>query len=188
MITASSRACHPAPSRWQHDMANAITSVEALARAVGLDPALIAPARAAAGTFRLRIPRSYVARMRHGDANDPLLRQVLPVVAELESAPDYSADPLGERAALRAPGLLQKYAGRALMITTSACAIHCRYCFRREFPYAEQTGEGARFSEAVAEIARDPSIEEVLLSGGDPLSLNDARLTALTDALARIAH
>jgi EF-P beta-lysylation protein EpmB len=169
-------------------MAAAITSAEALVAAVGLDPALIAPARAAADTFRLRVPRSYVARMRRGDANDPLLRQVLPVAQELEAAPDYSADPLGERAALRAPGLLQKYRGRALLITTSACAIHCRYCFRREFPYGEQTGEGPRFSEAVAEIARDPSIEEVLLSGGDPLSLSDARLTSLTDALARIPH
>jgi EF-P beta-lysylation protein EpmB len=169
-------------------MATAITTAEALAAAVGLEPALIEPARAAASTFRLRVPRSYVARMRHGDATDPLLRQVLPVARELESAPDYSADPLGERAALRAPGLLQKYRGRALLITTSACAIHCRYCFRREFPYAEQTGEGARFSAAVAEIARDPSIEEVLLSGGDPLSLSDARLTSLTDALARIPH
>jgi EF-P beta-lysylation protein EpmB len=169
-------------------MATAITSAEALAAAVGLEPALIEPARAAASTFRLRVPRSYVARMRPGDANDPLLRQVLPVAQELESVPEYSADPLGERAALRAPGLLQKYRGRALLITTSACAIHCRYCFRREFPYADQTGEGARFSEAVAEIARDSSIEEVLLSGGDPLSLSDARLTSLTDALTRIPH
>ena len=188
MITASSGARHPASSRWQHEMATAITTAEALAAAVGLEPALIEPARAAAGTFRLRVPRSYVARMRHGDANDPLLRQVLPVAEELESAPDYSADPLGEQAALRAPGLLQKYRGRALLITTSACAIHCRYCFRREFPYADQTGEGSRFSEAVAEIARDSSIEEVLLSGGDPLSLSDTRLAALTDALTRIPH
>ncbi|HVY82532.1 MAG TPA: EF-P beta-lysylation protein EpmB [Steroidobacteraceae bacterium] len=188
MITASSEARHPAPARWQHDMADAITSAEALVAALGLDPALIEPARAAAGTFRLRVPRGYVARMRRGDPHDPLLRQVLPVAQELDSAPGYSADPLGERAALRAPGLLQKYRGRALLITTSACAVHCRYCFRREFPYAEQTGDGPRFSEAVAEIARDPSIEEVLLSGGDPLSLSDARLTALTDALGRIPH
>jgi EF-P beta-lysylation protein EpmB len=169
-------------------MATAITSAEALVTAMGLESALIEPARAAAGAFRLRVPRSYVARMRHGDANDPLLRQVLPIAQELASVPNYGADPLGEQAALRAPGLLQKYRGRALLITTSACAIHCRYCFRREFPYAEQTGDGARFSEAVAEIARDPSIEEVLLSGGDPLSLSDARLTSLTDALTRIAH
>jgi EF-P beta-lysylation protein EpmB len=169
-------------------MAAAITSAEALVATLGLEPALIEPARTAAAKFRLRVPRSYVARMRHGDANDPLLRQVLPISQELEPVPHYGADPLGESAALRAPGLLQKYRGRALLITTSACAIHCRYCFRREFPYAEQTSEAARFSEAVAQIARDPSIEEVLLSGGDPLSLSDARLTSLTDALTRIPH
>src|SRR6185503_9139328 len=128
------------------------------------------------------------ARMRRGDPNDPLLKQVLPIGAEGEIVPEFGPDPVGEQAALRAPGLLQKYRGRALLITTSACAIHCRYCFRREFPYADQTGEGSRFSEAVAEIARDSSIEEVLLSGGDPLSLSDARLTSLTDALTRIPH
>ena len=188
MITASSPTSHPASGRWQHEMAAAITSAEALVTALGLEASLIEPARAAAGKFRLRVPHSYVARMRHGDANDPLLRQVLPVAQELETVPHYGADPLGESAALRAPGLLQKYRGRALLITTSACAIHCRYCFRREFPYSEQVGEAARFSEAVAEIARDPSIEEVLLSGGDPLSLSDARLTSLTDALTRIPH
>ena len=188
MITASSPTSHLPGSRWQHEMAAAITSAAELVETLGLDPALIDPARMGAAKFRLRVPRSYVARMRHGDANDPLLRQVLPIAQELETVPHYGADPLGESAALRAPGLLQKYRGRALLITTSACAIHCRYCFRREFPYSDQTSEAARFSEAVAEIARDPSIEEVLLSGGDPLSLSDARLKSLTDMLTRIAH
>jgi EF-P beta-lysylation protein EpmB len=169
-------------------MASAITTAESLIEALGLDSALIEPARAAAEKFRLRVPRSYVARMRRGDINDPLLRQVLPLAQELDATPLYSADPLGERAALRAPGLLQKYQGRALLIATSACAIHCRYCFRREFPYAEQTSETTRFSEALAEITRDTSLEEVILSGGDPLSLSDARLTSVTDALARIPH
>jgi EF-P beta-lysylation protein EpmB len=126
--------------------------------------------------------------MRHGDPHDPLLRQVLPVREELDDATDYVADPLGERAALRAPGLLQKYHGRALLIATSACAIHCRYCFRREFPYSEQTSEASRWSEAIAEIGRDASIEEVILSGGDPLSLSDARLTGLTNSLQQIPH
>jgi len=88
---------------------------------------------------------------------------------------------------LKAPGLLQKYAGRALLIATGACAINCRYCFRREFPYAEQIGSGA-LSQALDAIAADPGIDEVILSGGDPLSLSDARLRALTDALAKIAH
>src|SRR5438105_12572130 len=98
MITASSPTSHPASGRWQHEMAAAITSAEALVTALGLDAALIEPARAAAGKFRLRVPHSYVARMRHGDANDPLLRQVLPVSQELETVPHYGADPLGESA------------------------------------------------------------------------------------------
>lgn len=169
-------------------MAAGITDPLELATELGLDPGLASAAIAAGDTFRLRVPRSYVARIRHGDPNDPLLRQVLPIGAELADAADYTADPLGERAALRAPGLLQKYHGRALLITTSACAVHCRYCFRREFPYAEQTSETSRWSEALEEIASDTSIEEVILSGGDPLSLSDSRLAGLTDAIQRIPH
>jgi EF-P beta-lysylation protein EpmB len=164
-------------------MASAITDPRELITELGLDPALIAPAEAAGGAFRLRVPRSYVSRIRRGDPNDPLLRQILPIGTELADTADYTADPLGERAAFRAPGLLQKYRGRALLITTSACAVHCRYCFRREFPYT-----ASRLTEALEEIAADASIEEVILSGGDPLSLSDSRLTSLTDALQRIPH
>jgi EF-P beta-lysylation protein EpmB len=195
MITASSHTRqhdrndrNDQPARWQTEMADAISTPEALLAALGLDRSLLAPAEAAAVSFRLRVPRSYVARMRPGDPADPLLRQVLPVQRELEDVADYVTDPVGEHAALRAPGLLHKYHGRALVITTSACAVHCRYCFRREFPYSEQTSGAARWSPALAEIARDSSLEEVILSGGDPLSLSDARLKSLTDALAGIPH
>src|SRR5215469_2107436 len=127
--------------------------------------------------------------MRRGEAHDPLLRQVLPVAEELDPPPPgYGPDPLGEEAARRAPGLLHKYHGRALLVTTAACAIHCRYCFRREFPYAEQHSEGSRFRAALEEIGRDESLEEVILSGGDPLSLSNARLASLTQTLSAIAH
>ena len=174
-------------SAWQRDLSRAITRPEDLIAELGLDPALLAPARAAAEAFGLRVPRSYLSRMRHGDILDPLLRQVLPVANELLEAPDYVPDPLHEAAAVRAPNLLQKYSGRALLITTQACAVHCRYCFRREFPYSpadeERGGPGGRWSEALAAIAADASIEEVILSGGDPLSLSDARLSSLTDAI-----
>ena len=164
-------------------MASAITKPSELIAELGLDPALVPLADAAGEAFRLRVPRSYVSRIRRGDPNDPLLRQVLPIGAELADTADYTADPLGEHAAIRAPGLLQKYRGRALLITTSACAVHCRYCFRREFPYTS-----SRLTDALDEIARDPSIEEVIFSGGDPLSLSDSRLESLTDALQRIPH
>jgi EF-P beta-lysylation protein EpmB len=166
-----------------------ITKPETLLAELGLDPQLLPAARAANQTFALRVPAPFLARIRPGDPDDPLLRQILPVAAELDERAGYVADPLEERAARRAPGLLQKYAGRALLITTAACAVHCRYCFRREYPYADETADdGGRWTAALAEIAGDTSIEEVILSGGDPLSLGDARLRQITDALAAMPH
>ena len=188
MITASVQPRQLEPRTWQQELAEAITSPEELAAALGLDLEDLAGARAAAGRFRLRVPRSFVARMRSRDPNDPLLRQVLPVAAELAHEAQYVDDPVSERGALRAPALLQKYRGRALLITTPTCAVHCRYCFRREFPYGEQHEAAPRFSEALAEIAADVSLEEIILSGGDPLSLSNARLENLTRALTAIPH
>jgi EF-P beta-lysylation protein EpmB len=115
-----------------------------------------------------------------------LLRQVLPVAEELEHTAGRSSDPLQEADARRAPGLLHKYRGRALLIATGACAMHCRYCFRREFPYEDQQSDTGRWHDALAALAADPSIEELILSGGDPLSLGDARLQSLSRALADI--
>jgi len=177
---------------WQRELSRAITNPADLLSALGLDAELLAPARAASQAFGLRVTHSYLSRMRHGDIHDPLLRQVLPLAAELADVPGYAADPLHEHAAMRAPNLLQKYAGRALLITTAACAIHCRYCFRREFPYSAQPAadeeSAGRWSAALHAIAGDSSIEEAILSGGDPLSLSDARLKSLTDALSAIPH
>lgn len=170
---------------WQRELAQAITTPEELFASLDLDTADLEAARAAAGAFGLRVTRSFLARMRRGDRADPLLRQVLPLGDELRDVADYGPDPLHERAALRAANLLHKYDGRALLITTQACAIHCRYCFRREFPYSEQEG---RWRAALRVIAEDASIEEVILSGGDPLSLSDANLEQITAALAGIPH
>jgi len=191
MILASSGGCQRArpgsTPRWQRELAEAIDTPEALIGALDLDPALGAPARAALVAFRLRVPWSYVRRMRRGDPRDPLLLQVLPAAEELEARAGFVADPLEERSVIAAPALLQKYQGRALLIATPACAVHCRYCFRREFPYGEQA-DGARWRDALAHLERDEEIEEIILSGGDPLSLTDARLAALTGALEPIAH
>lgn len=186
MIQAGLAGRHP--ESWQREMAQAITEPAQLLEALALDPALLTPALAAAARFRLRVPRSYVARMRRGDRHDPLLRQVLPVGEELVDAAGYSGDPLGEAAANRAPGLLHKYHGRALLVTTGACAVHCRYCFRREFPYDAQVSGNGRWTEALAALAADESIEELILSGGDPLSLSNARLAGLSASLATIPH
>lgn len=178
-------------SSWQRDLAQSITDPDELLRALQLPPELAEDARRAARAFGLRVTRSFLSRMRLGDLRDPLLRQVLPLGEELQETPGFVPDPLEESAARRAPQLLHKYSGRALVITTEACAIHCRYCFRREFPYnagmEEGTG-GGRWSAALAVIAADPSIEEVILSGGDPLSLSDARLAQLTSAITAIPH
>ena len=192
MLLASNGACQPrAVPEWQREMAAAVASPRELIEALGLEGRIAVAAQAAARFpaqgFRLRVPWSYVRRMRRGDPRDPLLRQVLPLTEELAEQPGFVSDPLEERRAMRAAALLQKYHGRALLITTSACAVHCRYCFRREFPYAEQV-DAPRWAEALASIVGDESLEEVILSGGDPLSLSDARLTSLTQALASVPH
>jgi len=175
MITASPRTRQNSAPSWQQQMAAAITRIEDLAAALDLDPAQLGASSAALRAFPLRVPRGYVARMRRGDAHDPLLRQVLPVTAELDEVAGFTADPLAEHAALRAPALLHKYRGRALLVATAACGVHCRYCFRREFPYADAAADGPRFAAALDAIAADSSIEEVILSGGDPLSLAEGR-------------
>ena len=138
--------------------------------------------------FPLRVPRGFVARMRRGDPSDPLLRQVLPLDDEMRPMPGFGLDAVGDGAAKTAPGVIQKYRGRALLVATGSCAIHCRYCFRRHFPYAEETAARDGWRDAVDLIRRDASIEEVLLSGGDPLSLSNGKLAELTGALADIPH
>lgn len=190
MIPATPLSRYPTdpPANWQRDFAAAVTDPAELAQLLQLPPSWVEPARRAAAHFGLRVPRSFIARMRLRDPNDPLLRQVLPVAEELQSVAGFVADPLEESAARRAPGLLQKYAHRALLVTTGACAMHCRYCFRREFPYGEEQGDTGRWREAVAAIVADTSLRELILSGGDPLSLSTARLSALTDTLASASH
>ncbi len=189
MISATSPTRHPIPlSVWQRDFAEAVTDAAELLGMLGLGDEWLAAARAAAELFPLRVPRSFIARMRHGDANDPLLRQVLPLAEELDDVTGFVTDPNQEAAFRLAPGLLRKYSSRALLIVTEACALHCRYCFRREFPYHEQQGETGRWNEAVSAIAADRSINELILSGGDPLSVGNARLRALSSALEHVTH
>ena len=153
-----------------------------------LSSALLPAIDEAAATFPLRIPQDFLARIRVGDIDDPLLRQVLPQAAELEDVAGFSADPLAEQHALVAPGVLHKYPGRALLIVTGACAIHCRYCFRREFPYAAAQPTMVDWQPALDYLRADPSLREVILSGGDPLTLSNQRLARLFDGLESIPH
>ena len=138
--------------------------------------------------FPLRVPRGFVSLMRKGDANDPLLRQILPVSEEQALTPGFSLDPLRESQANPLPGILHKYHGRVLLTLTGACATHCRYCFRQHFPYAENNPGSHGWDKALAYIANDTSIQEVILSGGDPLILPDKPLQSLCQRLAAIPH
>lgn len=185
---ASAEISQIAQIGWQQHFAEAITDPAELLRALDLGSEWLGPAEAAAKLFPLRVPRSFVARMRPRDPADPLLRQALPLGEELIETVGFGSDPIGESDYQQAPGLLRKYSSRALLVTTGACAVHCRYCFRRDFPYEDQHGETGRWREAIASVAADPSIEELILSGGDPLSLSNARLNALTNSLKGIAH
>ena len=169
---------------WPLELKQAVTDSDELLSLVGV--ARQGVDAESGGCFPLRVPRPYVKRMRHGDPADPLLRQVLPLAAEAAQATGYVADPLEESAAVVAPGALHKYAGRMLMIATGACAVHCRYCFRRHFPYMEHR-QGASFP-ALAAIRDDPSVREVILSGGDPLLLTDAHLSRLVERIDAIRH
>jgi EF-P beta-lysylation protein EpmB len=188
MIASSPVPCQPKPPAWQQEMASALTRPEQLIAALGLDPSLLGPARAASAEFGLRVPLSYVSRMRHGDPQDPLLRQVLPLGAELDSADGFTVDPVGDTAAVLRPGLLHKYSGRALVITTGACAVHCRYCFRRHYPYSDSPRTPDDWQPAIDQIAADATIEEVILSGGDPLTLVDAHLAELARRISQVGH
>lgn len=174
--------------RWQAELARAVSDPAELLDMLGLDASLLPAARAAARGFPLRVPRGFVARMRRGDAADPLLRQVLPLGEELDPNPGYLEDPVGDGLAALGPGVLQKYQGRVLLVTTGACAVHCRYCFRRHFPYGEQNPRAGGWTPALEHLRADPSINEVLLSGGDPLALSDARLADLVAGLEAIPH
>lgn len=173
---------------WRRERIDAFTRIDELLAFLDLDRARIPDLDDRPESFSLRVPRTFAERMRPGDPDDPLLRQVLPLTLERQPVAGYIADPVGDASAERAPGLLVKYSGRALLMVTGACAIHCRYCFRRHFPYQDLGPSQARLERALEEIARDPSLTEVVLSGGDPLMLDDDRLDALIQGLERIGH
>ncbi|MDE0451797.1 MAG: EF-P beta-lysylation protein EpmB [Gammaproteobacteria bacterium] len=178
------------PHVWRSELKDAVTSVAELGRVLRL-PLEDCDEGAIAG-FPLRVPRPFVARMRRNDPDDPLLRQVLPAAAEKEPVsvlPDgtrLSVDPLRENDYARAPALIQKYRGRALLIATPACAVHCRYCFRKHFPYEDHSP--GRREAALAVLREDDEIAEVILSGGDPLVMTDASLGRLIRCLDSILH
>ena len=181
-LTPLAQAC------WKRELAAAYRKPQDLLAAVGLEDHQQALAKKGQQQFPLLVPRGFAARMRHGDANDPLLRQVLPLAEEDHDTPGFVADPVGDGQAQAAPGVLHKYHGRVLLIATGGCAVNCRYCFRRHFPYAEARAGTRRWAAELQYLRRHPDISEVILSGGDPLLLDTPALQALSRALEGIEH
>ncbi|WP_426702532.1 EF-P beta-lysylation protein EpmB [Rhodanobacter sp. Col0626] len=188
MITASPSArLTPPAADWRELWRDAITDTVELLHAVGLGDRLdLVPADDAG--FALRVPRGFVARMRHGDPADPLLLQVLPQRAEHDRVEGFTTDAVGDMASRAGHGLLHKYDGRALLIASGSCAVNCRYCFRRHFPYGEEIAAAGQWHEALARVREDHSIRELILSGGDPLALATHKLDELTRGLAGLPH
>jgi EF-P beta-lysylation protein EpmB len=173
---------------WQQQLADAFSTLEDLCHYLNLNPNDLPVSTTAAQNFPLRVPLSFAASMEKGNPFDPLLRQVLPIEDELLVYSGYSNDPVGDLAAATQTGILHKYQGRVLLINTGSCAINCRYCFRRNFPYADlQLGKQQEHL-VMQSIQNDTSIKEVILSGGDPLLLNDARLLRLIEQINTIDH
>lgn len=187
MISANPRIAQPAaaegaPADWRRLWREAVTDPLELLHLLGLE-ALAERLPADAAGFPLRVPRGFVARMRHGDPDDPLLRQVLPLDLETLTVEGFGLDAVGDAAARSGRGVLQKYQGRALLVATGSCAVHCRYCFRRHYPYGEDSAAANAWQAALDTIEADPSVNEVILSGGDPLSLSTAKLRELGERL-----
>ncbi|MGQ4879571.1 EF-P beta-lysylation protein EpmB [Billgrantia sp. LNSP4103-1] len=175
-------------SAWQTQLSRAIRDPRELCRRLGLDDAWLPGAEHGHRLFDVRVPEAFLSRMRYGDPGDPLLRQVLPLADEGEAVPGYTNDPLAEAEHTPGPGLIHKYAGRVLLIASPACAVNCRYCFRRHFPYGDNSPSRAQWEQSLETLRSDSSIHEAILSGGDPLAASDRQLAWLVERLEAIPH
>ncbi|MFM2484852.1 EF-P beta-lysylation protein EpmB [Celerinatantimonas yamalensis] len=184
IVTRNGHSLH---KNWQKELADVITDPNELLRAVGLIPENYAEHTRARQLFALRVPRYFVSLMEHGNPHDPLLRQVMPLSDEFKQVSGYSIDPLEEQQG-PAPGLLHKYHNRVLLIVRGGCAINCRYCFRRHFPYQDNAPGSHGWQAAIDYINERKQINEVIFSGGDPLMANDHHLGKLIHALETIPH
>ncbi|PXY93411.1 EF-P beta-lysylation protein EpmB [Gilliamella apis] len=178
----------PNKDEWIFELANVVTDIKELYRCLNLDPEAISlPMLQARKQFPLRVPMAFINRMKKGDSQDPLLLQVLCDEKELINVAGFSEDPLEEQNNT-IPGLLHKYHNRALLMTKTACAINCRYCFRRHFPYHDNQGTKKNLGAALAYIASHPELDEIILSGGDPLMAKDHEMAFLITELGKIPH
>lgn len=171
---------------WQAQLSNAIEDPKELFELLELDDQYLS--EITTSNFKMKVPHSFVKRMKKGDFFDPLLRQVLPLSSENETRSDYSLDPLGEAKANPLPGLLHKYPSRVLLTLAGSCAINCRYCFRRHFPYADNRISRSHQTAIGKYLQAHPEVQEVILSGGDPLILPDRSLETVLEQFAEIPH
>lgn len=172
---------------WQSQLSDLITDPLELLNLLELSTnQLLSGAILASEKFKLRVPRAFVGKMNAKDPLDPLLLQVLPHHLELEEHPEFVTDPLGEEAANQLPGVLHKYKSRFLLTLTGACAVHCRYCFRRHFPYQENLPKNEDWLNIKNYIESNPDINEVILSGGDPLTLSNRKLALWLERLSSL--
>ncbi len=175
-------------TNWQREYKSSVTDIDELCRLLNLRPDQLPISLSSHKQFSLRVPKSYIQRMERSNPNDPLLLQILPSINEQQIVKGFTKDPVGDLQSVTSTGLLQKYDGRALLLATSRCAIHCRYCFRRHFPYSEQNPRYDAWQQALNELERNTSIHEVILSGGDPLVLSDSELKTLVKKIEAINH
>lgn len=183
------RQLDPFDDDWKAQLRDAVTSSTELLSLLGLAGKNSDAILGTCHDFPLLVPRSFVARMQAGRPDDPLLRQVLPIGAELLAQPGYSEDPVGETGSANThPGIIHKYRGRVLLILAGGCAVNCRYCFRRHFPYSDNQNSTGEWRQALETIAQDESISEVIFSGGDPLLVSDRQIQGLTERIAAIPH
>ncbi|OUC58848.1 EF-P beta-lysylation protein EpmB [Acinetobacter seifertii] len=172
---------------WQSQLSDLITDPSELLSLLELSSdQLLSGAILASEKFKLRVPRAFVGKMNAKNPLDPLLLQVLPHHLELEEHPEFVTDPLGEEAANQLPGVLHKYKSRFLLTLTGACAVHCRYCFRRHFPYQENLPKNDDWLNIKNYIEANPDINEVILSGGDPLTLSNRKLALWLERLSSL--
>lgn len=187
-IASPAPATSTAEQPWQQSLKNLITDAGELLRMLELDapPGGVSPE--VLKQFPVKVPREFARRMRPGDPNDPLLRQVLPLGEEEDHTAGFTIDPLSEADFNPQPGILHKYQGRILLMAAPHCAIHCRYCFRRHFPYDANTPGRQAWEQSLQWIADNPQISEVIYSGGDPLAASDRHLAWLTEKVSGIPH
>ena len=188
IIIAAQQAAAQTQSAWQRQLSQAVRDPAVLCQRLGLSQAWLAGAQAGHGLFEICVPDAYLARIVPNDPNDPLLRQILPTGDEAAAPPGYVTDPLEEADHRPVKGLIHKYANRVLLIASPACAINCRYCFRRHFPYHENSPSRAQWQEALDYLRADTTIHEAILSGGDPLAASDRQLAWLVEQLESVPH